>query len=557
MGRIGIFGLVVAIAGCGGAIGGAMDDEGTSTAADPGPGEEDAETTSADGGAPTPDAGPAGTPDASTPPPKDSGTSSTDTGTPAPPADSGGDPPVSGLPLAPDLAIEEVAFFQGVKVPVARDGAKVSSRMADVIAGRAALVRVYLAPKAGWTSRAITGELRLVSASGTRTFSASMTPTAASSDASLSSTLNFDVPTDAIAVDTQYSVTLFAKTAPPGGDTSGARYPSGGALEALGARSTGPALKVVIVPVRYDADGSGRLPDVSATQIEQYRRAFYAMYPAREVQVTVRAPYAYSGSISASGSGFSALLQSVVKLRQSDGAPKDVYYYGAFASRSSFSSYCSGGCVTGLCGLLTYASDSVGRACVGVGYTGAQSANTAAHEIGHAHGRSHAPCGGASGADAKFPYSGGRIGTWGWDLVSKRLVDPAVGKDFMGYCSPEWVSDYTFDALADRISYVNGSASMILDGAKRTYRFVDVGADGRLAWGDTITLTEPPLGEPETLTWEAEDGAALGTATGHYYPYDDLPGGYMLVPEAPAAARALTVASMPSLLDRRLLLTVP
>ncbi len=559
------------LAGCSGAVGDAMDDEGPSAAAEPTPGEngEDGGEGGSDAGGAGGDTGSTAAPDSSAPPPKDSGSPAPDSS--APPSDTGapstpgGDPPVSGMPLAANLGIQEIAFFQGVKVPVARNGAKITPRAADVIAGRAALVRVYLAPKAGWSPREVLGELRLESASGAKTFSATTTPSASSTDASLASTLNFEVPTDAIAVDTRYSVTLFTKTA-AAGDTSGARYPSGGALEALDARSTGPALKIVIVPVRYDADGSGRLPDVSAAQIEQYRRAFYAMYPAREVQVTVRAPYPYAGSVSPTGSGFSTLLQSIVKLRQTDGAPKDVYYYGAFNARSSFTSYCSGGCVTGLCGLLTYPSDSTARACVGVGYTGAQSANTAAHEIGHAHGRSHAPCGGASGADSKFPYSGGRIGGWGWNLVTKKLVDPAVAKDFIGYCSPEWVSDYTFDALADRMSFVSASKSISFAwDAPRTYRFVDVGADGRLAWGDTITLQEPPLGEPQTLTWEAEDGSAVATATGHLYPYDDLPGGYMLVPEAPVTARALTVEwsasaagrgwSLPSLLDRRLSLT--
>ena len=72
------------------------------------------------------------------------------------------------------------------------------------------------------------------------------------------------------------------------------------AREGLAKRFKDPkdALKIVIVPVKYDADGSGRLPDVSATQIELYRKAFHAMYPAKKVEVTVRAPWSYAGTVS-------------------------------------------------------------------------------------------------------------------------------------------------------------------------------------------------------------------------------------------------------------------
>lgn len=490
-----------------------------------------------------------------TKPPADSGTTPTgDTGAPAtdtaaPPSD----PPVTGLPLISSLTITEVAFFQGVKVSVAKSGAKVASRPADVIAGREALVRVYVSPAPGWTAREVVGELKLVSASGgTKTYSASLSPSAASSDATLTSTINFNVPTGAIAVDTTYSVALYAKSGTVSGDTSGARYPSSGTPESLGAVGTGEALKIKIVPIQYNADGSGRLPDTSAAQVERYRQAFYAMYPAKNVEVTVRAPYPYSSAISANGSGFSNALQAIVKLRQTDGAPKDVYYYGAFAGASSFGSYCSGGCVTGLCGLLTYPTDSTGRGCVGVGFSGPESANTAAHEVGHAHGRAHAPCG-TSDADSKYPYSGGTIGSWGYDLVNKKLFSPATYKDFMGYCSPTWISDYTFKAIATRMATVNGAALMtVAKDATLKYHFVDVGMDGKLSWGDSITLNEVPMAEEHTVSVLGADGSTLETATGFYYPYDDLPGGYMLVPELPYTARGIAVAGLGPSIDSRL-----
>ena len=516
----------------------------------------DPTTTEEDTGASSEDAGEEPTPGSDTGSRSDS-SPATDTGPGATPDTGPGttpsDPPVSGLSLIPNLAITEVAVFQGVKVSVAKDGAKVTTHMADVIAGREALVRVYVSPKAGWTTRDVVGELKLVSASGgTKTYSAAATPAAASTDATLTSTINFNVPTGAFAVDTQYSVSLYAKSGATTGDTSGARYPATGATESLGAVGTGETLKIKIVPIQYNADGSGRLPDTTAAQVERYRKAFYAMYPAKNVEVTVRAPVPYASAISANGSGFSSALQSMVKLRQTDGAAKDVYYYGAFAGAASFSNYCGGGCVTGLCGLLTYPSDATGRACVGVGFTGSDSANTAAHELGHAHGRAHAPCG-TGDADGKYPYSGGTLGSWGYDLVDKKLYSPTTYKDFMGYCSPTWISDYTFKAIATRMSTVSGSAFIsVSKSAPTKYRFVDVGMDGKLAWGDSLTLNEPPLAEPHTVSYLGADGSTVETTTGFYYPYEDLPGGYMLVPELPLSARGIAVAGFAPSIETRL-----
>jgi len=302
----------------------------------------------------------------------------------------------------------------------------------------------------------------------------------------------------------------------------------------MDAKNTGAQLKVTLVPFQYNGDGSGRLPDTSAAQQEVVRQEIWRRYPAASVQVSVRAPFAYSGSISASGSGFSQALQSLVSLRQQDGVASDVYYMGVFEPQSSFSAYCGGGCVTGLCGIGTSPNDATVRACVGIGYTGTESGITAAHEIGHAHGRYHAPCGGAAGPDPGFPYSNGAIGAWGYDLISNALVDPAQGKDLMGYCQPEWISDYNFNALATRIASVN-HASMIRGAwtEPRNYRFISVEADGTASWGQPTIMRQQPEGTLHDVTFRAEDGTST-TAIGHFYEYGDLPGGFMLVPEPPS-----------------------
>ncbi|MDE2806756.1 MAG: M66 family metalloprotease [Gemmatimonadota bacterium] len=107
------------------------------------------------------------------------------------------------------------------------------------------------------------------------------------------------------------------------------------------------------------------------------------------------------------------------------------YYYGALQLPS--------GSAWGGLGYLGYPHVSVGRATEG----------TYAHELGHNMDLRHAPCGGAGGPDPNYPYDGGSSGIWGYNLERGRLVDPGQYKDLMGYCRPDWVSDYHFIRAAE------------------------------------------------------------------------------------------------------------
>jgi hypothetical protein len=481
-----------------------------------------------------------------------------DGGTSDPSADGGrakdGSSPSTPQPqptrLMSGLSVDEVAVFQATKISVAKAGAKVTSTI-PIVAGRDGLIRLYVKPGASWSSKSVTAVLSLTTAAGAALpqVSSPQTISAASTDAAVSSTFNFNVPGSSLPVGVKFAVAITDPSASETafGTASTARFPADGSLLALGTQSSGAQLRVKLVPVQYGADGSNRLPDVSAAQIESYRQEMLAIYPAAKVEITVRAPFPWTSTISASGSGFSGILQAMVNLRQTDNAPDDVYYFGAFAPSASFNNYCGSGCVTGLSGVNEQADDPTGRASVGVGFGGEDdSAVTMAHEVGHAHGRSHAPCGGATGVDPQFPYATGGIGPWGYNIVTQALINPAQGKDIMGYCQPEWVSDYTYSALFDRMAFVNMAKDMVVPQlpAPTTYRFVDVAADGSLSFGQTTTLTRAPNAEPHAVTYAAIDGSVLATATGHYYKYDHLPGGFMMIPEGPVNYATLSVQGL-------------
>jgi hypothetical protein len=458
------------------------------------------------------------------------------------------DPSTPATSLLEGVAVTGIAVFQGVKIDLLdAKGAWIApgKRNAPVVAGRTAVIRAYVTPAAGWAAQSVTAELRLLgSGAKTPVLRATRAVAGPSSDAAPATAFDFDVPGEAMAADVTFQVSLTGDGAVSTTGDSDARFPRDGSALALGARASGK-LRVVVVPVKYDADGSGRVPDTSAAQLERYRRVFVSRYPTSDVEVTVRQPLSWTTPIARNGSGFSTVLRAITQLRQDDRAPSDVYYYGALAPAASFGQFCSSSCVLGLSAVVDDASTSLLRASVGVGYGNDESASTAAHEIGHAHGREHAPCGGAQGTDPAFPYSGGGIGVWGYDILSKTFLSPSKGKDMMGYCPNEWVSDYTYAALFDRItavskpstatpaSPVTGPGGSLPAAARETWRLATVEGDGTVSGASDVALDAdafPRGGEARDVSYASGAGTTVGTRSARFYRFDHLPGGMLLLP---------------------------
>jgi hypothetical protein len=61
-----------------------------------------------------------------------------------------------------------------------------------------------------------------------------------------------------------------------------------------------------------------------------------------------------------------------------------------------------------------------------------------------------------------------------------------------------------------------------------------VAADGTATWSEEIELDQEPTdGKSMLATFVTSSGQTLGTHTAHFYPYDHLPGGVLVVPAAP------------------------
>jgi len=185
----------------------------------------------------------------------------------------------------------------------------------------------------------------------------------------------------------------------------------------------GNIVQLTSVPVVHQGN-TGAPKDIQAIMT--------ALWPVKQIANTNRAPYTFSGTLQAGNTAaWGDLLQDIAGVRQADGSNRN--YYG-------------------------WVKVGYGSGIAGIGYIGQEAAtgrddslDTAAHELGHNFGRNHAPCGGVAGADANFPYAGGKIGSWGYNAASKALVNPANVADLMSYCDPSWVSDYNYKAVQTRL----------------------------------------------------------------------------------------------------------
>jgi hypothetical protein len=57
---------------------------------------------------------------------------------------------------------------------------------------------------------------------------------------------------------------------------------------------------------------------------------------------------------------------------------------------------------------------------------------------------------------------------------------------------------------------------------------------GRLTWGDVVSPPEAPAGEVRAVTLLDAGARPVGRANGRWYPFGNIPGGLMLVPEPEA-----------------------
>jgi len=447
--------------------------------------------------------------------------------------DSDGD---SDLPLVSGLEMTAIDAYQSIRLPIMANGAKATDPWpVPLLLGKDAMVRVYVKFKdTNWQPRKVKMVLDLTSGNKkVGSVSSESMVQYESTDTNLSTTPYVSIPGDKVVKDLQMKVSLYEidKNA-KGTDTSGSVWPKDG-LYPLPAEDTGGPLEIIIIPVRYNADGSGRLPDTSDTQLETIKNAFFGEYAVYDIKITVADPLDYSTKITAMGGGWSQLLTKVQGMRTSIGATDKQYLYALFCPTDTFQQFCTAGCVAGLSNLAAQPSDAWARESVGIGWTGGQTATTMVHEVGHTHGREHAPCGlGGQPSDPKFPYAGASIGVWGYDLVLKKMKGPTSTKDFMSYCTPTWVSDYTYNALHARNVAVNALKYDVPPPyLLKPWLSISMDMDGSMRPGPEFSLPAEPGGQASRVEFLDPFGNVLGFSDAIFNPYSSISGGLILFPK--------------------------
>lgn len=222
-----------------------------------------------------------------------------------------------------------------------------------------------------------------------------------------------------------------------------------------------PPFRLRLVPVKLALHG-GATGDVSPINAEVYARLARQIYPLGAATVTVGAPVTSGANFGppSGPAGDRNFWEQVV--REVDAAralagPTDEYWYGVVSLPDGYNRFVFGGF-----GYIPFSPLNTGfgsRTSAGFGVSRLVSMNVAqylvAHELGHNFGRRHAPgCDAVEPIDLSYRGVAGTISAtgndvWSWSNGVTRGA-PSIGRetgDVMSYCSPVWISPYTYSAV--------------------------------------------------------------------------------------------------------------
>jgi hypothetical protein len=227
---------------------------------------------------------------------------------------------------------------------------------------------------------------------------------------------------------------------PESSDTDNS-YPASGTALPLDVRQVS-TMKVTFVPVSQpNGVVAGNVTEANKDAAVDFARR---IYPIDTFDIQVHAPLAYGQTMSGTSydNTWTTLLNQIAAMQVAEGP--DRYFYGL-----AHPSYSSGGTGLGRLGQ---------GAAIGMDFNGTVGPSTdyyrmtIAHEWGHNFNRQHIACGNPAGPDLNYPYDAlTTVGTNGFDFVNgTQLIRKATDfKEFMSYCLPLWISDYTYKAVLD------------------------------------------------------------------------------------------------------------
>jgi len=205
-------------------------------------------------------------------------------------------------------------------------------------------------------------------------------------------------------------------------------FPASGTPLALTVKNLSP-FYVRFIPVKQSVNNL--TGSVSSSTKDAFLVKTMKIHPVSSYDADVHATYTTTALALTGGNGNGAwqdILGEIQALRVAEGSPRN--YFGIVKT--------------------SYTGGIVGISYIGggasLGYDGSMSVEIVSHELGHAWGRSHAPCAVNGPTDPSYPYPAGNIGVYGLDVATTTLYPPAAA-EVMSYCHPQWISDYTYTGV--------------------------------------------------------------------------------------------------------------
>lgn len=369
----------------------------------------------------------------------------------------GNDEDVAEAPqeLEPARGIDIVAVEvnQGMAVTIDEGGwIDPSERPLALIAGREALVRVHHRVDPDWIGRDIEARLTIEVGGTSETLTAVRTVGGDSDPSDLDTTFSFDLDASQTSPDAQYRLELWETGEAPADALERTWASPSEGMAALGFDPQPLVMKIMFVPIQAADASIG--PSGEPLDIGPLVDSLYEQNPTNAIETSVREPLVLDGAVS----DLSELLAILGEARAADAVADDVYYHGIFLHDAPS--------LGGRQGMANIVGPLPGDGPMRVGVTvywapdPSLAAATFNHEIGHNQGLQHVMCPSAEadGLAVDYPHINGWIGAWGWGLLRRELFAPDDAYDYMSYCEPSWVSDWTWARTHERIAALTSYA---------------------------------------------------------------------------------------------------
>lgn len=408
------------------------------------------------------------------------------------------------------ISIVEVELNQGTRIPIGVGGEWVdeAARLGPLVGSRDSVMRVHFRVDDGWVPREIEARLTLELPDGTsRSLVDRQMVEGDSNPGDVAGPFYFELATELgeTVAGTRYLVELWETQ--PGGEHLNAgtwANPTAGP-QPIGFEAGPMQIKLVLVPITYQ-DTTVNLDEATTWLVLDN---LYEQNPTNEIIYAVHDPVAYDGQLI----DLANVLPILAQLRGSESAEPNVYYH-AFID-------VGGASIGGVQGISGIAGATEGDAGDRVSATVLWSPNPAlaaatfTHEAGHAQGLFHVECADVDAAETNdaYPHEGGRIGNWGFGILQSLIFAPDETYDYMSYCAPSWVSDWTWNQTHERIRTLTAWDS---EGAARAREplgqlvVVAVSADGRRRWWTMPGTIDPArVDGMDRLEFETPSGETI------------------------------------------------